>query len=547
LYFIKWRKNIFFVHLSSKSIDLQFFNFNTMKKSYLLLCLIVFIGQLKAQNQNISNQLIFEGEPYLAINPSNPQNIVVAWMGYVFANAPRLSIKVRSSFNGGQSWSPIVTMPHIVSTYKSADPSLAFTQDGTLFLSYIDYRESPDSGGVYLFKSMNGGVNWGQSVLMIDAYADTDKRPIDRPFLVVNETGDKLYLTTKPAPWIPAPNRPYFVTSTNAGQSWSPWRYVDTTNYLVGSLIAAPFAPPACSGNNFSCVYPSYVSSQNFLPQYILAKTSDNGNHFSYKTIYAAATTAQNDSAKMSYRLVQNPINLNHKAFIFPFSQTSDIDIYFTETLDDGNSWSIPIRINDDALGNGKLQDLIWADFDNDGDLAISWRDRRNAPGIGYNKASEFYAAFRDKDSANFAPNFKLSDSLVNFHNILIESGNDFMGMELENDTISAVWGNTRDGSLDIWFSRIAARTGTINHVNLIESESKVLSIFPSPTTGIFNIELEGKNDIQKIEIESIDGKTVFSSKHTNKTIDLSKEKAGIYYLYVTSEGKIYRKSIQKI
>lgn len=519
-----------------------------MKKIYLLLFLIVFAGQLNAQNQNISNQLIFEGEPYLAINPSNSQNIVVAWMGYVFANAPRLSIKVRSTFNGGQSWSPIVVMPHIASTYTSADPSLAFDHNGNLFLSYIDHRETPDSGGVYVFKSTNGGLNWGAPVQAIDMYADNDKKPIDRPFLVINEAGDKLFMTSKPPSWVAAPNRPYFVSSTDFGATWNPWRYVDTTNYLVGSLIAAPFAPPACVGNNFSCVYPSYVTSQNILPQYILANSTDNGNHFSYKTVYAAATTsAQNDSAKMSYRLVQNPINLNHKAFIFPFSQTSDIDIFFTETFNDGNTWSTPIRINDDALGNGKLQDLIWADFDNDGDLAISWRDRRNAPGIGYNKASEFYAAFRDKDSANFAANFKLSDSLVNFHNILVGNGNDFMGMELENDTISAVWGNTRDGSLDIWFSRIAARTGNINQVNLIESESKALSVYPSPTTGIFTIKFEGNNEIQKIEIQSINGKTVFSSKNPSKMIDISKEKAGIYYLFVTSQGKIYRKSIQKI
>ncbi len=420
-----------------------------MKKIYLLLFLIVFSKLLIAQNQNISNQLVFEGEPYLAINPSNSQNIVVAWMGYVFANAPRLSIKVKSSFNGGQTWSPVLVMPHVESTYKSADPSLAFDHLGNLFLSFIDHRESPDSGGVYVFKSIDGGLTWSTPVQAIDMYADGDKKPIDRPFLVINETGDKLYITSKPAPWIPAPNRPYFVNSTDGGQTWNPWRYVDTSNYLVGPLIAGPFAPPACSGNNFSCIYPSYVSSQNIFPQYILASSDDSGNEFSYKTVYAGVSSAsQNDSAKVSYRLVQNPVNLSHKAFIFPFSQTTDIDIYFTETFDDGSTWTSPIRINDDAIGNGKMQDLIWADFDNDGDLAISWRDRRNAAGIGYNKASEFYAAFRDKDSANFAPNFKLSDSLVNFHPILVESGNDFMGMELENDTISAVWANTRDGSL---------------------------------------------------------------------------------------------------
>lgn len=500
-----------------------------------------------AQNQNISNQQVFEGEPYLAINPNNSQNMVVAWMGFVFANSPRLSIKVRSTFNGGQTWSPIVIMPHIVNTYKSADPSLAFDQNGNLFLAFIDYRENPDSGGVYVFKSIDGGLSWGNPKLAIDMYADGDKKPIDRPFLVINETGDKLYITSKPAPWIAPPNRPYFVYSNNSGNSWSSWRYVDTINQLVGSLISGPFAPPACSANNFSCVYPSYVSTQNILPRYILANTINNGNHFTYNTVFAGVTTAQNDSAKVSYRLVQSPINLNHKVFIFPFSQTSDIDIYFTETFNNGLNWTSPIRINDDEIGNGKMQDLIWADFDSDGDLAISWRDRRNAPGIGYNKASEFYAVFRDKDSVNFSSNFKLSDSLVNFHPILIESGNDFMGMELENDTISAVWGNTRDGSLDIWFSRIAAKTGQINHVSLIESESKELIAFPNPTNGQISVYFESAKEIEFIEIFDISGKIIYSKSNPTKIIDLSKEKNGYYYISVKSSNRVYRKSIQKI
>ena len=172
---------------------------DTMRQA-LLLFAFVFATTccLDAQNQNISNGNFFEGEPFIAVNPLNPQHIAVAWMGFVAANWPRLSIKVRSSFDGGNTWKPIVTMPHIVASYKSADPSMAFDQNGALFLSYIDYQENPDEGGVYLYKSSDGGLTWGNPILMLDAFADGDKRPIDRPWLSINETGDKLYLTTTP-------------------------------------------------------------------------------------------------------------------------------------------------------------------------------------------------------------------------------------------------------------------------------------------------------------------------------------------------------------
>ena len=59
----------------------------------LLLISLLSIGQ----NQNISNGNIFDGEPYLSINPSNSQHMVVAWMGYLPFS--RVYIKTKVSFN----------------------------------------------------------------------------------------------------------------------------------------------------------------------------------------------------------------------------------------------------------------------------------------------------------------------------------------------------------------------------------------------------------------------------------------------------------------
>ena len=60
-----------------------------IKQSVIILLLILSISS-NAQNQNLSNGNVFEGEPFIAINPTNTQNIVVAWMGFVAANGIRL-------------------------------------------------------------------------------------------------------------------------------------------------------------------------------------------------------------------------------------------------------------------------------------------------------------------------------------------------------------------------------------------------------------------------------------------------------------------------
>ncbi|MEI7803344.1 MAG: hypothetical protein WCI97_11895, partial [Bacteroidota bacterium] len=75
------------------------------KIQFSLLFLLLFqLGSAQPVNTNISNGILFEGEPYLAINPINNQNLVAAWMGIKFSGGLyRIAIKTRASFDGGNS------------------------------------------------------------------------------------------------------------------------------------------------------------------------------------------------------------------------------------------------------------------------------------------------------------------------------------------------------------------------------------------------------------------------------------------------------------
>jgi hypothetical protein len=519
-------------------------------KKLLLVALITSFFSFKSQNVNLSNLAVFEGEPYLVINPTNPKNMVVAWMGFVFGNGTGLTIKVKSTFNSGLTWSSAINLPHMSPNFKSADVSMAFDATGKLFLSYIDYRESPDSGGVWVTKSLNGGLTWSTPVKVIDAYADGAKRPLDRPWIVCDNSGNNLYITTKPAPWIAAPNRPYFIASYNGGLTWTNWRYLDTTNYLVGNLIAAPMAAPAIKGNTVLAIYPSYVATQNILPQFILATSNNGGGTFNYKSVITStSTSASNDTSKAGYKLLVNPTNNSHYAAFFVGGYTgNDLDILMTESFNAGNSWTTVQRINDDAIASGKMQDLVWADFDTNGDLVVTWRDRRNGSGPGYARATEIYGAFRANGSSSFTPNFVVSDLSVPHHTILEESGNDFMCVALKNDTLNTVWGTTRDGSLDIWFSRLKASTGTITSIKLVDSESNIINAFPNPSIDFVNISTNNNKTIDLIEIFDESGRIVFSLKLNQLKTYLSMKdyKSGIYQIKIHQGNLVSSKKIIK-
>ena len=517
-----------------------------MKTILVTLFVLTAFVRLSAQNQNISNGLFFDGEPYLVIDPANSQHLVVAWMGYTFGNP--LGIKTRVSFNGGTSWSAPKTLPHFSPTYHSADPSLAFDPaDGTLYACYIDYRENPDSGGVYVLRSNDGGLNWGNAVKAIDAYADGNKRPLDRPWLTINPVNGHLYITTKPAPWIAPPNRPYFMCSTDGGQNWQPWQYLDGPGFLTGNFIAGPMAAPATSSDGyFHAVFPSWVPSQNILPGFIHARSSDDGNNFTYHGMIYAAASGPDTLAKTGYRLVADPSDPTHLVFTYTFkSNGGDLDIFILESFNSGNTWSNPVRVNNDPIGNGKMQDLVWADFDDDGDLVLGWRDRRNGTGNGYENASEIWGAVRWKGTPDFSPNFRISDTITPYNGLyLSQNGNDFMCLDMKNDTLYAVWGDVRMNKLNIWFARKALASGASNTQLLVDEPVPFVNIFPNPAQDL--IRFEGSS-VLDASLYDLSGRLLLQTKPVNNQLSLQHLPSQTLILLLhTAEGDVVKRIEKK-
>ncbi len=524
-----------------------------MKYLLLIISVFVLVSNSFGQNQNVSNGNIFDGEPYLSINPTNSQHMVVAWMGYLpFTN---MLIKTKVTFDGGQTWSHMNSISHTNAAYGSADPSIDFDNSGNVFLSYIDYSSSLGSGAVYVVKSTDGGLNWGTSVEVINTQSDASKYPIDRPWISIDRSGGvndgNIYITTMPPKVfgiIPPPYHPYFMFSSNGGNSFSTWQYLDSTNWLVGNTIPQPMPTNCVSSNGtFHAIYPSYLISQSFFARYIIASSSDSGNSFTYNTVLNSTSGISDTLAKKGYLLRSNPADANHLAFFYLDITHGDIDIFMRESFDEGVNWTSPIRINDDPIANNRMQDLVWADFDHDGDLVVSWRDRRNGTDSTYTTSSEIMAAVRDKDSTSFSANFQISDNSVAYDSILAYAGNDFMCIKLVDDTLSAIWGDTRNEKLNIWFQRMSL-TGLIYSTQQISSENTPhIRIFPNPTTTIVYVE---SINIKKVTVYDIGGNKIITKRNEigkdKLKIDLEKYPSGTYLIEIMSSKGIVTKKILK-
>ncbi|MGB0402973.1 MAG: T9SS type A sorting domain-containing protein, partial [Salibacteraceae bacterium] len=521
-------------------------NINNMKRLSIILTLLV-ATTLFGQNANISNGVVFDGEPFLAINPNDSKHLVVAWMGWINISQ-QIKIKTRASFDGGQSWSAITTLPHVVNGYTSADPSIAFNSNGDVFVSYIDFDgiDPPVNGGVYICKSSNGGLNWATPNEVINANFDGTKWPIDRPWMVIDKSNStnegNIYITTFNGNRTNPSFNPYLSVSIDSGSTFTT-SFVDTAGWLAGNINPYPMCSPAVSKSGvFYGAYPSYVLSQSLFAQLFLATSTDAGISKNYKIIKTYKTPTNNDdypAAKKGSLLLCNPSNENHLVNIYLSAELGDLDIYLIESFDKGSNWSSSIRLNDDPISNNRMQDLIWGDFDQDGDLIVSWRDRRNGADSTYQTNSEIWAVYRNKDSINFESNFKVSSQIVAYDSVLENSGNDFMCIKLQDDTLNAVWGDTRTGKLNIWFQRMNTK-GTVLTRNQISSEEiPRIKIYPNPASSVLRIDGES---ILDVTIYDMNQKAVLIKKYSNQKnnveINLDDLIVGTYLIYVrTSKG----------
>lgn len=526
-----------------------------MKRITALVLGVVFPLLLLAQNTNISNGIVFDGEPFLTVNPNNPNHMVAAWMGFKLNN--QIVIKTRASFDGGTTWSSTNQIPHTHPSYGSADPSLEFDDAGNVFLCYTDYDQLLDSGSVYVRKSVDGGLNWGAPAEVINAHADPGKYPVDRPWISIDNSGGShngnIYVTTMPPNvfgYLPPPYHPYFIRSADGGNTFEPWTYLDSAGWLAGNFIPQPMASNATTTDGrFLAAYPSWVLTQSLYPQYILATSSDGGGSFSYKTIVnLSGNIALEDSlAKKGYLLRADPSDPTHLIFLLVLNNFGDGDVFLTESYNGGNTWSGLTRVNDDPVGNNRLQDLLWADFDTDGDLMVTWRDRRNAPDSTYTTSSEIWGACRNKDSLQFSPNFRISDTQVAYDTILSGSGNDFMCVKFRDDTINAVWGDTRNGFLNIYFQRKPVNGNSLSVQQISSEKIPVLTVCPNPAGDFVNIEANGIRQLtffnsSGIELLNIDNPMV----KDEMTLDITPFPPGNYLLRVLSEDGIQTGKIVK-
>jgi hypothetical protein len=501
------------------------FVFLAMKQLSLSLIALLLTSTFSfGQNALVSSGPFFEGEPYLAINPQNEQHLVAAWMGYQFNQ--KIVIKSVASLDGGSTWSSPIWQAHQQAGNSSADVSLGFDLNGNLYMAYIDYDNvNFTNGAIICRKSIDGGLSWGPAVVARSIASCPNKLCIDRPWIAVDPlTGNVVITSTnaKQPTLVQAPYHPYIATSTDQGATFT-LHFLDEAPFLAGSAIPQPMPSSAFTNNgHFMAIYPSYEPSQSILPRLVEVSKANGALSYDYAIAFQGlGFGAGNDTLKSGPNLALDPSNSGRAAYFFLTAVFGDPDIAFIEK--NGSTWSTPSRLNNDPQGNGVIQDLIWADFDTDGDLAVCWRDRRNGSPGTYSSSSQIFC--RIQSNQVWGAEFSISP-LVAHDSILLENGNDFLNVQFQNNLLYTLWGDVRSGSLKIYLNKYNQNDST----NTVQQIPLASSIYPNPSLGIFEVPTTLFD--QTYELRNHKGKIVLKGTLEHQ-LDLGPFPTGTYFLTV--------------
>src|SRR3989440_5543561 len=435
-------------------------------------------------NVDVSQRLGNESEETVAVNPTNPKNIVIV----TNVDHPAAGLVEGVSFDGGTTWTRKLIGDNDNLGDACCDPSLSFDNYGNLFLTYLYNVEIE----VPIALSTDGGLHFH----LIANIAKPPKqslsasgerrglfRFVDQPTITAAQ--GEVWLVFNGGGPIVATGAPV----TGLGQVGSfitPEVVPGTNNCTYGDVAIGPKGQvmQVCTltesgqggGKLFVNVDPDGLGPAGFGTRVFVADTHVGGFDFipaqPDRSIDAEPGLAWDRTGGHHNGRVYLVYTLEHP------NESNNMDIYVRFSDNDGVTWSSPVRVNDDQTKNSQFLPKISLD-PTTGNLAVVWYDSRNDLGAGgpgdtdgiVNDDAQFWGAFSTDGGTSFTSNIRISAGTSNSH----DSGNgidygDYTGLSFYSGIAHPAWsdnsnstGTNPDGALhqlDIYTSAVPPPAG---------------------------------------------------------------------------------------
>jgi len=410
----------------------------SMKKIIGLFILLYMYCSVYGQVENIrvnSYSLTRCNEPSIAVNPTNPANIVIG------AN----NTFCFYTFNSGETWQEL----QMESSFGVwGDPSLGFDSEGNLYFTHLS-GEPPISGRwadrIVIQKSIDGGKTWSDGTFT----GLNRPKQEDKSWMTIADTNsiykDNIYIAWTEFDTIMSEHpdcksRILFSYSVDKGEAWTaPISINDSDGDCYDDDDTVEGAIPAIGKDGG--IYISWSGPDGIL----FDKSLDGGKTFGEDLFISPQIGGWAwDSHEIEgvrgngfpQTLSDNGISEHSGNLYIVWADqrngTSNTDIFIKKSTDKGITWNDAVRVNTDMTE--RPQFFPWASIDPEtGKLYILFYDRRNTTGT----FTDVYLAISEDGGETFS-NIKISEE--SFSNDNYAFTGDYINLQVFNGVIYPVW-----------------------------------------------------------------------------------------------------------
>ncbi len=387
-----------------------------------------------------------QAETQVKADPNDPNHMVAVWVETQYPNPnPKSVAPITNAIgygmtrDGGQTWpaTGVLLLPGFKGEFY---PTVGADRFGNFFVgfeAFFDKGPKQLPGGTYVLRSTDGGVTFPQ-VGYAGNFDDTPYMEVDEETGIVYASGVG-FLPNSSAGGI------VFSKSVDHGVTFSPVTLASTPSTgppIDGRVVVGPggaidmiwdnltdhiWFSRSLDGGATWLANPVAVVG-NFVPPPATLKGG-------FRDFLIPAFEIDDSSGPYRGRLY----------VVWADNRNGDPDILLAWSADGGNTWSAPVRVNDDAIGNGADQFLPSLAVDDSGAVQVSFLDRRNDPnGLIYAE----YLATSTSGGTKFGPNIRVSDGLYPIQTS--DFVGDYTGSTITGGRIQMNWADFRFGDLDV-------------------------------------------------------------------------------------------------
>ena len=384
-------------------------------------------------------------EPSIAVDPTNPNRLVIGWRQFDTITSDFREAGWAYSHSAGRAW----TFPGVLEedVFRS-DPVLNVGPDGTFYYYSLNYDGSDYT--CQMFISYDHGASW---VGPIDAHGG------DKAWFDVDRTGGvgrgNLY-----AAWDYAGccGDNWFTRSIDDGLSYmTPIAIPQQPNW--GTVAVHPNGDVFIAGRHdfsytqFSCVRSSSAKWALGSVQFEFQTFVDLGGALVYYAPNSPNPAGLAGQVWIACDHSDGPTHGNVYMLCSVDPPGADpLDVHFVRSTDGGETWSAPLRLNDD-VGTAAWQWFGTLSVAPNGRLDVIWNDTRNGESIRW---SEVYYTYSTDGGLTWSPNVAVSppfDSWLGWPQQ--EKLGDYYHMVSDNVGASLAYAATFNGEQDVYFLRL--------------------------------------------------------------------------------------------